>query len=160
MANRKSPVLITRLLHTDHACLHLAWVTLSCIVVTQIGEASKSCYGWSIHRQLLENLSCHLRSVSSQVCLHNLQPSPSKSCYGWSIHRQLSKNLSRHLRSVSSQVCLHNFQPSYSKLSRSSYFFQASLFSPSSPNCETVLVVESSLQSENITYSSESKWYS
>ena len=36
------------------------------------------------------------------------------------------------IRSVSSLVCLHNLQPSYSKLSRSSYFFQASLSSPSS----------------------------
>ena len=40
---------------------------------------------------------------------------------------QLSKNLSCHLCSVRSQVCLHNLQLSYSKLSRSSYFSQASL---------------------------------
>ena len=56
-------------------------------------------------------------------------------------YTQLSKNLSCHLRSVSSWVCLHNLQPSCSKLSHSSYFFQASLSSPSS-----------SLQSKNITY--------
>ena len=80
----------TRLQHTGHACLHLAWVKLSCIVPTQIGEALKSRYRWSIHHQL-------------------------------------SKNLSRHLPSANNQVCLRNLQPSYSKLSRSSYFFQASL---------------------------------
>ena len=64
---------------------------------------------------------------------------------------QCTKNHSCHLRSVSSLVCLHNLQSSYNKPSRSSYFFQVSLSSPSSPdNCART--AHSSLQSENITY--------
>ena len=88
VANRKPPVLL------PGYSIQVMHVTLSCIVLTPIER----------------------RPTDDQYS-----------------HRQLSKNLSRHLRSVNSQVCLQNLQLSYSKLSRSSYFFQVSLSSPSSP---------------------------